>query len=111
MPRAPWVSYLLLQPLFQKPNASVIITVPPVLRFGAYRFIIYSPPRDHGPPHVHAVRAGREAVITLAPVSLRSVAGMRDVDVVTAVHVVERFRSVLLERWKRIHGEETAHDR
>lgn len=83
--------------------------MPTVLRFGAFRFIIYPPPREHGPPHVHVIRAGAEAVITLEPVSIRGVAGMRDADVVTAVHLVERFRFVLGDRWRGIHGEET-HD-
>jgi hypothetical protein len=81
--------------------------MPTVLRFGAFRFIIYPPPREHGPPHVHVIRAGAEAVITLDPVSVRGVAGMRDADVLTAVHLVERFRLVLGDRWRGIHGEET----
>ncbi len=81
--------------------------MPTVLRFGAFRFIIYPPPREHGPPQVHVIRAGAEAVITLDPVSVRGVARMRDGDVVTAVQLVERFRSVLVDHWRGVHGQET----
>jgi hypothetical protein len=83
--------------------------MPTVLRLGAFRFIIYPPPREHGPPHVHVIRAGVEAMITLDPVSVRSVAGMRDADVVVAAQLVEHFRTALANRWKEIHGEDT-HD-
>ena len=67
------------------------------------------PPREHGPPHVHVVKGGAEAVIGLGktdgPVRLVEVHGMKTRDVVKAVRLVEIWKGELLAIWKAIHGE------
>lgn len=37
--------------------------MPTVLRFGAFRVVVY--PNDHRPPHVHVIGDGHEAVFNL----------------------------------------------
>ena len=36
------------------------------MRVGAYRVVIWLPPREHGPPHVHVQTTSGEVVIELA---------------------------------------------
>ena len=81
---------------------------------------ILNPPREHGPAHVHVVTgngAGTgEVVIELGqlagggnswgPVNIREVKGMRNADIVAAVHLVEDHVDELRIRWRQIHGED-----
>src|SRR5439155_17759960 len=41
----------------RKPNSWVILAMPTVLRVGPFRVIIFLPPREHRPPHVHVQTA------------------------------------------------------
>lgn len=70
--------------------------------------MIFLPPREHEPPHVHIRTANGEVVIELAapdrPQSIRYVAGMRTSDVTAAFWIVEEHTNYLLERWREYHG-------
>ncbi|MGH7654615.1 MAG: DUF4160 domain-containing protein [Gemmatimonadaceae bacterium] len=81
--------------------------MPTVLRARGFRVMIFEPPREHAPPHVHVFRGGAEAVIELSPVRVRTLFGMRDADAVAARRIVEDEREYLLRRWRQIHGDET----
>lgn len=69
---------------------------------------ILLPPREHPPPHVHVVRGDGEVVILLpmveGPVVVRTVYGLRAVDVVAAVRLVEAHRTQLQAAWRKYHG-------
>lgn len=70
---------------------------------------ILLPPREHGPPHVHVVKAGAQVVIKLAEAG-RSVQlirdyGMKKSDAVKAVRLVEIWNDELLAIWKAAHDE------
>ena len=81
--------------------------------------LILSPPREHGPAHVHVLKgsgAGEsEVVFELGQpiatgmewnsIRLREVEGMRQSDVVIAARLVQRHLILLRERWIAIHGE------
>ncbi len=82
--------------------------MPTVLRVAGFRVVIFLPPREHPPPHVHVQSADGEAVIELAtsgasPV-IRTVAGLRTPDVVRAFRVVERHHELLVAKWREYHG-------
>ena len=82
--------------------------MPTVLRVAGFRVVIFLPPREHEPPHVHVRKTGGEAVIELAsggrPQVIRSVAGMRSADVVRAFRIVEEYAEYLLDKWREYHG-------
>lgn len=82
--------------------------MPTVLDHDGFKVRVLLPPREHGPPHVHVSKAGGSAVIVLPvddhPIAVRSVAQMKDADVVNAVRLVERSVTVLLAAWRRYHG-------
>lgn len=78
--------------------------MPTVLHCEGFRITILLPPREHGPAHVHVCKAGTEAVITLDPVSVRSVERMRSRDVLRAVELVEEHRTRFLVEWRKWHG-------
>ncbi len=69
--------------------------------------VIFLPPREHEPPHVHVRNADGEVVIVLAaggaPQKIREVAGMRTADVTAAFWLVEEHAEYLLERWRQYH--------
>lgn len=82
--------------------------MPTVLRVGGFRVVIYLPPREHAPPHVHVYNADGEVVILLATSAhakqtVREVSGMRTDDVVQAFWIVEEHTEHLLERWRAYH--------
>lgn len=85
--------------------------MPTVLRRGGFRVVIFLPPREHRPPHVHVQNSDGEAIIELAtghsPQRVRQVAGMRNRDVVRAFWLVEVKADYLLACWQRYHGEDT----
>jgi hypothetical protein len=81
--------------------------VPTVLRAGGFRVVIYLPPREHGPPHVHVRTADGAAVIMLArpgeSPTVRSVARLRETDVKAAVDLVADHAAYLLACWRHLH--------
>lgn len=82
--------------------------MPAVLRASGFRVVIYLPPREHEPPHVHVWKGGAEVVIELAtadaPQALRVISGMRTPDVVRAFRLVEAHADHRLHCWRRYHG-------
>jgi len=76
---------------------------------GGFRVYVYSPPREHHPPHVHVecIRGG-EVMIRLgdddAEPSLWQNHHMRTIDVWQAVGLVRVHRQRFLREWKRLHG-------
>ena len=82
--------------------------MPTVLRVAGFRVVIFLPPREHTPPHVHVRNADGEVVIELvrgrrAPI-IRTAAGMRTADVVRAFRIVEAHTEHLLAAWRKYHG-------
>jgi len=57
---------------------------------------------------VHVARAGAEVVLQLPQgtvgVVIRTVYGMRDVDVIAAVRLVEANGALLMRAWRKYHG-------
>jgi hypothetical protein len=102
-------------PPIARPAASVALThplgyireVPTVLSVDGFRVVIYLPPREHEPPHVHVWEGKGEVVIELAtvrrPQTIRSVAHMRTPDVARAFWIVEEHTEHLLASWRRYH--------
>jgi hypothetical protein len=78
--------------------------MPTVLRRAGYEFLIYNPPREHGPAHVHVFRAGQQVVIDLDPIRVTRAGRMPTRDIVAAVRLVEGHQEFLLTEWGRIHG-------
>lgn len=82
--------------------------MPTVLRVAGFRVLIFLPPREHEPPHVHVSNAVGEVVILLpaggARPRVRSVYGMSDADAVRAFRIVEAHAEYLFEKWREYHG-------
>ena len=82
--------------------------MPTVLRAAGFRVVIYLPPREHEPPHVHVWKAGGEVVVELTtagrPQTIRSVSDMRTVDVIKAFRLVETQTEYLLTCWRQYHA-------
>lgn len=80
--------------------------MPTIHRESGFSFRIYT--HDHEPPHVHVVRDGTFAKVTLGdedtPSEVMEVKEMRDRDVVRAVAIVEANWRTFLQRWRVIHG-------
>lgn len=85
--------------------------MPTVLRRNGFQVVVFLPPREHHPPHVHVQNSDGEVVIELAthrsPQRIRQVVGMRDRDVVRAFWLVEARTNYLHACWRRYHGEDT----
>jgi len=77
--------------------------MPTVIQRDGFRVVIFLPPREHGPAHVHVCKAGTEVIITLDPIGVRVVERMRPADVVQAVALVEDNRAHLLKEWRKRH--------
>lgn len=69
--------------------------------------VIFLPPREHGPPHVHVRNATGEVVLDLAARGqhqrIRSAAGMRAADIAKAFWLVEDNTEYLLAKWEEYH--------
>jgi hypothetical protein len=78
--------------------------MPTVLRQAGYELLIYNPPREHGPAHVHVFHAGQQVVIDLDPIKVTRVGRMAVRNIVAAVRLVEAHQEFLLTEWERIHG-------
>ena len=70
--------------------------------------MIFPPPREHGPPHVHVRNARGKVVIELPSpgqrASVRRIINMRTSDVGGALRIVEESADELLMRWRELHG-------
>ncbi|MBA3341918.1 MAG: DUF4160 domain-containing protein [Gemmatimonadaceae bacterium] len=76
---------------------------------GTFRVYVYSPPREHQPPHVHVECArGGEVLIRLgdhdAPASLWQNHHMSMADAREAVRIVQMHQQRFLDEWSRLHG-------
>jgi hypothetical protein len=76
---------------------------------GPFRVYVYSPPREHQPPHVHLeCTRGGEVLIRLgeedtAP-SLWQNHHMSTADARQALRIVEDHQLLFLAEWRRLHG-------
>lgn len=76
---------------------------------GGFRVYVYSPPREHQPPHLRVESArGGEVLIKLgddvsAP-SLWQNHHMSAADARDALRIVERNQLQFLAQWRRLHG-------
>lgn len=81
--------------------------MPTVLRADGFRVVIYLPPREHEPPHVHVWKGNGEVVIELATEdraqTIRSVSRMRSADIAKAFWIVEDHAEYLADCWRRYH--------
>ena len=68
------------------------------------RIVIF--PRDHGPPHVHAIGPGAEAVFNLGSLELVRCRGFDSRAVGRIRQFLSERKNELLEAWHEIHGEE-----
>ena len=78
--------------------------MPTVLRLNGFRIAIYQGDREHGPAHVHVVKAGGVVVVNLTPVSVRRIDAMNRSCVRAAVRLVEDNHATLLDLWRAING-------
>ena len=79
--------------------------MPTVLRVKGFRVMIYLPPAEHGPAHVHVMNAAGKAKIELAPIRVVKVwRRMTDAEVRAAAGIVEDNVDYLSSEWRRIHG-------
>lgn len=80
--------------------------MPTVLRKNGFQVIIWT--HDHLPIHVHIFKGDGELVVNLgnveADISIRDNYGMRGADLRQALRLVARQHSLLLEKWREIHG-------
>ena len=77
--------------------------MPTVLR--AHGFVIKIHFNDHAPAHVHVLKTGAEAIITLDPVMVLRIWRMSRSDVAKATDIVNENNVNLLSAWKTIHGQ------
>lgn len=76
---------------------------------GAFKVYVYSPPREHQPPHVHVeCTNGGEILVLLgdgktAP-SLWQNHHMKVADARDALRIVEENQQRFLTVWRRLHG-------
>ena len=76
---------------------------------GTFSVYVYSPPREHQPPHVHVeCSRGGEVLIKLgnqdAAPTLWQNHHMNLADAREALRIVERNQLRFLEEWRRLHG-------
>ena len=80
--------------------------MPTVFRDAGFDIRIYSD--DHGPSHVHVIKAGAEVVITLGGPTIRplvrAIFGMSNTNVRKAFLIVNQQQTFLLREWRRLHG-------
>lgn len=80
-----------------------------LLEDGPFRVYVYSPPREHQPPHVHVeCTRGGEVLIRLGdqgePPSLWQNHHMSSADARQALRIVETHQLRFLTEWRRLHG-------
>jgi hypothetical protein len=83
--------------------------MPRVHETDGFKVYVYLPPSEHGPAHVHVLKAGGEVVVQIgtgAPLEPYRVFGtIKDAEVVRAVRIVEAVEEYLLDEWRRHHGD------
>lgn len=81
--------------------------MPTVLRYSAYRVVIYT--NDHRPAHVHVLGPGCEAVFHLhcpdGPPELRESMGLDVREVNRIAAYVQAELAMLCHSWRTIHGD------
>lgn len=76
---------------------------------GAFRVYVYSPPREHQPPHVHVECAeGGEVLVFLgaedtAPLLWQN-HHMKAIHALEALRIVQERQQRFLAEWGRLHG-------
>jgi hypothetical protein len=80
-----------------------------LLEEGAFRVYVYSPPREHQPPHVHVeCTRGGEVLVRLGDgataASLWQNHHMSAADARQALRIVETHQLRFLAEWRRLHG-------
>ena len=82
--------------------------MPTVLRARGFQVRIYSPPREHGPAHVHVLRGDGEMILDLnddgETVTVRGASHMPRRDAWRAMQLVEEYAPFLREQWRKYHG-------
>lgn len=82
--------------------------MPTVLRLDGFAVRILLPPREHGPAHVHVIKANGEVIIELGKQGercfLKEAHGMKTMDIVRAMRIVEENAAALMEYWRKHHG-------
>jgi Domain of unknown function (DUF4160) len=83
--------------------------VPRIHEADGFKIYIYLPPSEHGPAHVHVLKAGGEVVVHIGTgvelVPHRVFGTIKDSDVVRAVRMVEAIEDSLLDQWRKHHGD------
>lgn len=81
--------------------------MPTVLRFGAFRVVIYL--NDHRPPHVHVLGRGCQGIFNLncpaGPVELRAEKGLSGAEIGRIKKVLSANLQSLCKVWREIHGD------
>ncbi len=72
--------------------------MPTVLRIEGFRFIIFSR-EGNEPPHVHAVKAERDAKFWLSPVSVAENNGFRGAELRRLLQIVMDNEALLRRKW------------
>lgn len=75
-----------------------------ILDQDGFQVVVFS--NDHRPEHVHVFKAGAEALINLAPVSIRENYRMSKRNLRKAVDLVTENQQLLRQAWRAIHGDE-----
>lgn len=75
-----------------------------ILSQNGFQVMVFT--NDHWPPHMHVFKAGTEAVISLAPVSIRENYRMPPKNLRKAVDIVTENQDILLQAWREIHDDE-----
>lgn len=76
---------------------------PTVFRKSGFAFMMYFPPMEHPPAHVHVRKGGVTATFWLADGSVRSAGRMRSVDVARAQRIVASRLPQLMQSWRAYH--------
>lgn len=76
---------------------------------GAFRVYVYSPPREHQPPHVHVECArGGEVLVKLGDQATAPTLWLNHhlsaADAREALRIVEVHQSRFIEEWRKLHG-------
>ena len=82
--------------------------MPTVLQEDGFRVLVYGPPREHPPPHVHVEKGPSGLAVirlgtSISPPRVWAVYDMKDRDVVLASRLVERHHEAILQAWRAIH--------
>ncbi len=67
--------------------------------------MIYQGSLEHGPAHVHAIKAGTVVVLDVDPVAIRRIEGMSIANIRAAVRITEDNVALFQREWRRIDGE------